>query len=90
LKLFNFVKYECFFNSLKFYLFYNKIYYNIIKRGNCDVHDLCVEGFVTNNAIANRLKIKMEELNEVSDDHPVWDDVSNCLAVLCVNICLIW
>lgn len=54
--------------------------------GVCPTHKNCLEGFITNVAIAKRLGISINDLPQVQDSHPVWDTVAHYLAVVCVNL----
>lgn len=41
--------------------------------GVCAFHGRCLEGSISATALAERLKIKPEELKDVPNDHEVWD-----------------
>jgi len=57
--------------------------------GVCPYHGNCLEGLVTNNSIAKRLGVSINDLPNVGDDDPVWGRVAHYLAQLCLNITLL-
>lgn len=52
-------------------------------------HGNCVEGMVSNHAIAERSGIDASELSTLSDEDDVWVKVAYYLAQLCLNLTLI-
>jgi len=56
---------------------------NRLEQGHCQFHDSCVEGFVSGPAIAKRAGVAAESL---PIDSPIWDDVAQTIAILCVNM----
>lgn len=58
--------------------------------GVCNFHgNQCIEGMVTNVAIAKRLGVSIDDLATLEDDNPVWDIVAYYLAQLCYSILLL-
>ncbi|KAL4471445.1 hypothetical protein ABPG74_008338 [Tetrahymena malaccensis] len=58
-------------------------------QGVCKSHGNCVEGMVTNHAIAEKLNTNINELSKIEDSHEIWDSVAYYLAQLCLNLTLI-
>eukprot|EP00177_Eucheuma_denticulatum_P004034 GFKZ01007297.1.p1 GENE.GFKZ01007297.1~~GFKZ01007297.1.p1 ORF type:complete len:433 (+),score=30.29 GFKZ01007297.1:154-1452(+) len=50
------------------------------------LHPLCVESMASARACAERAGVDPHQLCDVSDEHPVWDDVAYYLAQLCLTI----
>lgn len=62
--------------------------YNDFK-GVCPFHGNCVEGIVSNVAIAKRLGLKdVKEVAGLSDDHEIWDLIGFYLGTMCANLYL--
>ena len=58
--------------------------------GVCPYHKNCIEGYVTNQAIAKRAGLKdRDEVVGLTDEDPVWDKVAFYLAVACLNVTFI-
>jgi fructokinase len=57
--------------------------------GTCPFHGSCVEGMISNGALATRLGLERHELANVSDDNSVWDFCAFYIAQLCSNLILI-
>ncbi len=57
--------------------------------GACPFHGACVEGMVASGSIAKRLGVSNKKLQELPDDHEVWDTISFYLAHLCVTLTLV-
>ena len=52
----------------------------------CPYHKHCIEGYVTNQAIAKRAGLKdRDEVANMADDDLIWDKVAFYLAVACLN-----
>mmetsp|Transcript_112439 Transcript_112439/g.324830 ORF Transcript_112439/g.324830 Transcript_112439/m.324830 type:complete len:381 (+) Transcript_112439:68-1210(+) len=56
-------------------------------RGVDGVHPWCVEGQCSAVALAERAGVSQEELKNLPDDHPVWDDAAYLLGSLCATLC---
>lgn len=54
----------------------------------CDVWDE-LESMVNTAAIAGRVGCEKNELQDLPDEHPVWDIVAHYLAVMCTNLILL-
>lgn len=57
--------------------------------GACKFHGGCIEGLVSNFAIAAQVGRTAEELASLSNDEVVWDKVAYYLAQLCLNLTLL-
>jgi fructokinase len=57
--------------------------------GSCPFHGDCIEGMTSSGALAARVGLRPEQLPELADDHPVWDDFAYYIAQLCMNLVLI-
>lgn len=59
-------------------------------KGVCPFHgDKCVEGLVSNNAIAARLGLKsVHEVKNIPDDHEIWEIIGFYLGTMCANLTL--
>ena len=54
--------------------------------GVCPYHKNCIEGYVTNVAIAKRAGLSnRDEVENLKDEDPIWDKVAFYLAVACLN-----
>ena len=52
----------------------------------CPYHKNCIEGYVTNKAIAKRLSLHdWDDVASIPDEHLVWDTVATYLAIACLN-----
>ncbi|EGR34724.1 hypothetical protein IMG5_002960 [Ichthyophthirius multifiliis] len=58
-------------------------------QGYCKKHQTCVEGMVSNFALAQRLNIQENQLKNVDHKHEVWDYTAYYIAQLCLNLTLI-
>lgn len=59
------------------------------RQGNCELHGNCVESYCSNVAMSKELNLKPSDLPALSDEDPIFESVSDALAYLCVNICLL-
>ncbi|OQS02671.1 fructokinase, partial [Thraustotheca clavata] len=57
-------------------------------KGTCPYHGNCAEGMAASGAIAARMSKERRELQNLSDDDPVWNTVAYYLALVCVNLTL--
>lgn len=58
-------------------------------KGICPFHGNCLEGMVTNNAIAKRLELAfVADVAYLPDDNYVWDVLAHYLGILCSNLYL--
>ena len=58
--------------------------------GTCPYHGSCVEGMCASGALrARKGGISVEELANLPDDDPVWDQCAYQLGQLCANLVLI-
>lgn len=58
-------------------------------KGVCPFHGNCLEGMVTNNAIAKRLELSsVADVALLPDDHFVWDLIAFYIGILCSNLYL--
>ena len=58
-------------------------------KGVCPFHGDCLEGLCTNNSIAARKNVKIEDLPNIPDTDPVWPLIAHYLAQAIVNLTLI-
>ncbi len=58
-------------------------------KGVCPFHGDCLEGLCTNNAIAARKGVKIEDLPKIPDSDPIWAMISHYLAEAIVNLTLV-
>eukprot|EP01017_Pseudomicrothorax_dubius_P029299 TRINITY_DN3548_c0_g4_i1.p1 TRINITY_DN3548_c0_g4~~TRINITY_DN3548_c0_g4_i1.p1 ORF type:complete len:312 (-),score=70.66 TRINITY_DN3548_c0_g4_i1:156-1091(-) len=56
--------------------------------GVCPFHGTCLEGLVTNNAIAKRRNCTVHELEALPDEDPLWPILGYYLGQLCLNLLL--
>ena len=57
-------------------------------RGFFPFRGSCVEGMIASRAIANRLQVSRTELDQITDEHPVWDIIAHYIGHLCSNLVL--
>lgn len=58
--------------------------------GVCPYHSSCVEGMCASGALrARKGGITIQELTDLSDEDPVWDQCAYQLGQLCANLVLI-
>jgi fructokinase len=56
-------------------------------KGICPIHQNCLEGYITNNAIKERKNLNSVELcTEVLDSDEIWDYISYYIAQQCLNL----
>lgn len=56
-------------------------------QGVCKFHGDCAEGLITNIAIKERKNLKsIHELEDLSDDDPVWDTISYYISQVCLSL----
>lgn len=55
-------------------------------KGNCKSHPGCLENMITNYAIAERMKVTIDQLPSLPDSEPIWDIVANYLGQLCLTL----
>lgn len=67
----------------------NKLKEDADFKGVCPFHGDCMEGLCTNNSIAARKGITIEELPKLPDTDPVWPVIANYLAQSILNLTLI-
>lgn len=48
--------------------------------GVCPFHKDCIEGLVSNKAIAKRMELQIDEIPALSDSDPVWKIIGYYLA----------
>jgi len=58
-------------------------------KGACPFHGDCVEGIAATPGIAGAKGIPKENLAQLTDDDPVWDEVALALGSLCLNLVLV-
>ena len=58
--------------------------------GVCPFHGDCIEGMVTNHALAKRFDCSIHDLGKVPDDASEWEFIAHYLAVMCYNITLLY
>jgi fructokinase len=56
--------------------------------GVCPFHNNCLEGMVSNKAIAKRLNKDFTKLHELDDGERIWEIIGFYLAQLCINLTL--
>lgn len=59
-------------------------------KGGCPFHGQCVEGLVSAVAIAERLGIKPNELQNIPDDHYVWEAFADYVGQLAASCALMY
>eukprot|EP00743_Colponemidia_sp_Colp-15_P001482 GILK01001621.1.p1 GENE.GILK01001621.1~~GILK01001621.1.p1 ORF type:complete len:361 (-),score=33.47 GILK01001621.1:137-1183(-) len=57
-------------------------------RGLCPFHTDCLEGLCNSHAIAKRVGCTIDDLKNLSDDHPIWFTVAHYLGHLCATLTL--
>lgn len=58
-------------------------------KGVCPFHGDCLEGLCTNNSIAARKQVTIEDLPKIPDSDPIWDLIAYYLAQAIVNLTLV-
>ena len=58
-------------------------------KGVCPFHGDCLEGLCTNNSIAARKGVKIEDLAKIPDEDTIWTLIAHYLAQAIVNLSLI-
>lgn len=57
--------------------------------GWSDIHKLSVESMASARACAGRANCPPQQLAQLKDDNPIWDDVAYYLAQLCLTLCYV-